>query len=309
MISLEKKQSQFCYEIDLAPQIGVSPKQNNNPKLSFDPTTTECISEGSKNSSITSRKSCLRFCRKLMRFTQTFQKSEDFERILKFAFSIIEGLLLNLKFYKYNQHLLMQIQREIHQNFWKALKQKTGSANPKLCLITSDEWNTLFSYAGFSQQIHFFTESYTKFSSAVEFESSIDLELFVSFFTKNQFIVHMIVINTLISQEMYPLYEYLKATDVLDNCMLMANFSNLYLYYNHSKGKFAQECCGKCKVCRSTMLPKDFKHQLEDARYQIKEIRSFFAALMYQPERRNLTTERCLISYNYFSNFLFSKNM
>ena len=301
MISLEKKEPNDFKTMEILDREDTAITQPSNSSLRDMEIETSFKTNSKRN-----RKNCLKFCRRLTKYVLTFLKSDDFIQVLDFAFNTIESVLSVLGFIKYARTSLIQLQKEIHLNLWKTFKHDTGSANPKICLVTPDEWESMFSYEGFSKQLRKFTGDFKSIEQCFEFYSQVELEIFIRFFVKIQFLVNMIVVNTVIMREMYPLYEFQKLQQVLDDCMIMANVSHLYIHYNHSKGKFALECCGKCKICCSTILPKNFLEQLKNARNYMKEIKEVFSVLKSKPvEPENSGDERWIILYHFFSGWFY----
>lgn len=297
MMSIEQYNCKDNSRMEIVSSAETNSPQGTNSIADFE------ITEAKKETK-QSRKSCLRFCRKLIKFMGIFQKTSDFDKILDYSFTTIQDTLRLLPIKIVNETYFKQLQKELHQAIWKSFKKSTGSANPKICLITFTEWDSVFSYAGFCEKLRVLSGDYKLIEKCVEYQSKTEFQLLIGFFIRIQYIAYMILINTVIMQEMLPFYRYQKSEWILDNCMLLANFSNLYVHYNHVMGKFATECCGKCKVCRSTTLPMDFGSRLENGRRYIREMKVLYAGFIYKKDNDVLNYEKCALLFNIFSNCL-----
>lgn len=68
---------------------------------------------------------------------------------------------------------------------------------------------------------------------------------------------------------------YLRELDTFRNFTVLMFSPELFQFYNHRSGSFALECCGKCKVCCSRVIPRDFLNVLSVSRMKEQEIISF----------------------------------
>lgn len=246
--------------------------------LSSEATTKAEIKNTPKQRSI--KKHSLKFCRKLSRLMLSLTANSTiiaptfnhFERI-------IEDVAVYLSANILNKEELARTHVNIFRRIW--LKQRATLShitNRSICLVTDSEWEQLFSRASFLKKLR--EESY-------DYQCIFDLviidiknkQAFLHIYERTLFMVNKILLYFVLCTNVF------KDEDFKSKVMNYADFGvmtlepTLYYHYNHSKGKFAIECCNKCKICRSSVLPKDYLSRVKEARQKYNSITALYERL------------------------------
>lgn len=305
----------FLSKTMLKPEVKLETEEDHYTDYVFDqkrstsPSTAVGLKlEASSNDSKGDRKACLKFCRKISRRVLEIIDQPHFSNILfELLDQITENYLHIVGAKSFNRVRFSAKSRSIIKGVWNLFKEQLASSkNKKICLVTQDEWNKMFSFSSFASQVREQTQDYQDVLQYIEFQNHRDKEIFVRVYARYQFVVNIIFVNTSIIADMCLTNQKNKKYSYnLDDCLLMVNFPSFYGNYNHTKGKFAIECCNRCKICRSTLLPSNFLEKLEDTRYKIKELKALYSALCLNMSNSTITLfspEKCFILYTFSLN-------
>ena len=169
--------------------------------------------------------------------------------------------------------------------------------NNKICLVTFDEWQRVFSTAGFNKEFNSIPSCEKEIVAAIDIKSDVDVTLFTDFYKRLLCTFNKFLINLVFYQEMVNDREFTDKTSNAEDFALMMNSPWIYRHYNHSKGKFAGECCNRCKICRSSGLPTNFSDQLAEARKKM-EIKVKFEKLIHLNEGSQEIEEQIISAFS-----------
>lgn len=261
---------------------------------------------------IRDRKACLKFCRRISKRVLEIIDDYEFSQIIfNFVDDVAKKYIHTMNIRGFDSKGLSMSSKAAFKKVWVSFKEQLASSkNKKICLVTHCEWSSVFSLEGFRKQVKEQTQDYKDILKHIQFQDQIDAEVVVDIYVRLQFVMNKIVVNaTIILIEMClsgPRSD--SRAHYLNDCLLMMNFPYFYGHYNHTKGKFAIECCNRCKICRSTLLPRDFLERLEKARYKTKELKTLYTVLGLKRVNlssiHNLSYEKCLILHTFFLNRL-----
>ena len=173
--------------------------------------------------------------------------------------------------------------KEIFRKIWSEFKGLLSfRKNPKLSLLTSEEWESFFTKKGFEQRLSQNTENFAQLMKSVTLPTQEDRWLFLSLYCKLAFILNTVLVQSIIYIELPNDGNFLGSIKPINELILLTQTPSLYKHFNHSKGKFANECCNRCKICCSATVPKNFKEILKSARENQKKIELHFKSLKTQ---------------------------
>ena len=132
---------------------------------------------------------------------------------------------------------------------------------------------------GFQTEIKALSEDFKELSTYVVAADPVTKEAFMGFYCQLMFAVNQIFIFTVLFEDMERDREFRRKVSNLEDFYTMTVDPSLYKNYNHKRGKFALECCNKCKICRSSSVLADFPYQLQQARQELQSRRAFFRLL------------------------------
>lgn len=225
-------------------------------------------------------KEFLKFSRKLAGLVLSHLQAQS-ELLRLFLFT--SGKLINIIFRFSNLNTvnlseLLSLQIECLNKLWVNYKETISySTNKKICIVKSETWYKLYSKPDFIHALKDILSTLAKSYPSLNILSILQLEhVFVSFasilFHTNQIFSYLLIIKDPTAKG-----EYLRNLKALDNFLLLMLSPELYKSYNHRSGRFAFECCGKCKVCRSKSIMASFPLQLEKARTKSELMKTYIS--------------------------------
>lgn len=162
--------------------------------------------------------------------------------------------------------VLIRIQSLILQKVWEEFKALLSyHKNKKICIVKAEYWDVVFCRKTFGKNARKVFESLNHVGTSLKLISQDEGVL--GCFSDILFSINklMVLLFTL-KDSTVDGGLYLRKLPILDNLILLVMDSKLFEYYNHRSGKFANECCGKCKVCRSRSVPEDLADMVEKAK-------------------------------------------
>eukprot|EP00331_Platyophrya_macrostoma_P012045 CAMPEP_0176416214 /NCGR_PEP_ID=MMETSP0127-20121128/6225_1 /TAXON_ID=938130 /ORGANISM="Platyophrya macrostoma, Strain WH" /LENGTH=229 /DNA_ID=CAMNT_0017796271 /DNA_START=122 /DNA_END=811 /DNA_ORIENTATION=- len=162
---------------------------------------------------------------------------------------------------------LVKFQAIILQKVWENFKNCLSyHTNKKICLMKSDYWDVVFSQKTFRHHAKSHmaeTALLINPSLALITENEVMSTSFCDvLFSMNK----LMTISYIMKDETLEGGLFFKELPILESLIVLIVEPALFDYYNQSSGKFANECCGKCKICCSKNIPESLNEQLEDAR-------------------------------------------
>lgn len=230
--------------------------------------------------SLPNRKNSLKFCRRLCRGVKSLIGTPTFsDAIFKFVESFIE-CVNNYEISVLNPKHLETFHKELFSQVWRKFSETLSSTkNNRICLVTHQEWNTIMSIRGFSAELRNLSDDFKELLDHITFANVMAREVLIGFYCHIMFHVNQIFILTVLFEEIERDAEFCKNISNLEDFFTMCIDPSLYKNYNHKRGKFALECCNKCKICRSSSVLANFPLQLQHARKELQNTRTLFRFL------------------------------
>lgn len=285
------KSTSTNYEADLV--------QSNDRSVSMSPdnsmaSTAEERKTGELSPSLTKlrgtdhRSSCkknsLKFCRRISKSlidmtssNSTNDLSNTVQKLVVFIQAIVEKQIDllggSIRDSKGLERLHLDFVRKVWEKNREILSEKK---NNKLSLVNFEEWNKLFSFKGFCDRLEGTSNSFSQLFKLIEMPSEILSKAFIGFYSKILYTLNVLMLNIVIFLKMFIDKDITKIIPDLDSFVLMTIEPWIYKHYNHTKAKFALECCSACKICRSSLLPKNFMEKLSNVRVRYQAVKKIF---------------------------------
>lgn len=225
-------------------------------------------------------KEFLKFSRKLANLmTQHLQQKTDvLMKFISYSGSVISVIYGISGLTAPNLSELVTIQIECLEKLWGSYKEMISySKNKKICIVKSEDWSRLYSKSDFRTAVkELVVNTKTKFSS-LDLSLMCQIENIFEFFSSTLYYVNLIFSFMMIQKDQSDKGKYLRELKTIENFLVMMLSADLYKNYNHRSGKFAIECCGKCKVCRSKNISPSFQLQLERGRTKSDLMKTFIS--------------------------------
>lgn len=250
-------------------------------------------------------KEFLKFSRKLANLvTHHLQKRSDIlMSLLTLPAQITEYFFLLGGLNRPNKLEIVSLQICCLEKLWNGFKETMSySKNKKICIVKSEDWCRLYSLQEFKDAMkEILTEvdpSYLTIDPRLVSASELVLDLFsrVLFYFNLMFSFMMVVKDSSVKGE------YLRKLKTIENFLVIMVSPDLYKNYNHRSGKFALECCGKCKVCRSKYVTPSFTLQLERGRAKSDLLKTFIAITF--PDMNEISEEKVFHFFGVVANYI-----
>lgn len=228
-----------------------------------------------------SKKESLKFCRSLCKFIISLLGRESFSnKIFSYFEALMSNFLSHLDGIYKNKERFIAASKMVFYKIWKKHRQLLACThNHKICLVTQAEWDSFFSNAGFANEITEASGGHQEVLEYVLFKEEISSEIFKNLFNKTLFILNTVFVNTIIYCELVKDEKFITRVPTYETFALMVAEPWLCKHYNHAKEKFALECCNKCKICRSGLIPPNFLEKLQEARGKHQTVKAFYQSI------------------------------
>lgn len=250
-------------------------------------------------------KDCLKFCRKVARFVpeQLLLKKELIREIINLNATVLASFLNPLDLRVVDSSRLEDIQIEILLKLWTSFKAVLSyKKNKKICIVKQEYWDLIFEKKTATNVLKDHIEEFSKTWKDLEVRNLLKSAAFSEILSRMLFCTNKTIILTLILRDASSKALYIRNLRTIDSFLLMVIYPGFFQYYNNRSGKFAVECCGKCKICRSKAVPMDFLEQLGYARLQVElvmsQINKIFTAYAY--DLSGAMTHLMELSFNNF---------
>ena len=250
-------------------------------------------------------KEFLKFSRKLANLVSDHlqKKTDVLIKILEFSARITEYFFLLFGMSHPNLSELVSLQVYCLERQWNNFKEIISySKNKKICIVKSDDWNKLYDKTVFAEAIKLVLEESDAEFHTINPKLMAKLEAVLVPFTRVLFYANLIFSFTMIMKDSSIKGEYLRNLKTIENFLVMMVSPDLYKNYNHRSGKFALECCGKCKVCRSKNVAPSFTLQLERGRAKSELMKTFILYTLI--DLRDVSDEKILSFFNLVANYI-----
>jgi len=222
----------------------------------------------------------LKFCRKLVRNQlKLLENRESFVwEVLMASYNILAHFKELLQINDKGQ--LKQNYFAIVKEFWTDQKDYLSySKNKKISILSNESWKRQFDEKSFKEYISQQFNFNEVISESLECNSSYAREAFLLLSQTLLFralqVINLVIVFCFSSitseiESGFPMQE---------NFTILMLEPSLYAYYNHTRGKFFTECCGKCKVCRGKMKNQSVTADLRTMRETFVFLERLFAGM------------------------------
>lgn len=220
-------------------------------------------------------KDCLTFCRKLsgIMLSQLSSKFNVCSEIIRLNAKAIGSLLRLLDLEEVEPIELEKLQTDILYQSWTQFKDlMTYRKNKKICIVKQEYWDLIFDK---SVAIEEYQKIFAKIIGSEE-------KTYASRLLKDTNFCVILSRMLYASNKLMALISILKDStekgaslrdlSTIDNFVILMLYPQHFKHYNHRGGKFALECCDKCKICGSKTVPKDFLLLLNDSRRRSEQL-------------------------------------
>ena len=255
------------------------------------------------------KKNSLKFCRKLCKIMLKQLNNQDNEFASKsfiLLYSIINNLVTLFKGTVLDDERLRVIQRGILINIWKKHREQVCyMKNQKVCLVTPGEWESFFSADKFANHLRTHTNNFKDILFLINLNTIECEQAFILLYCKVFFTLNMLFIHTFLYLEIERDSKFKDKISNFDDFALMALQPWLCRYYNHTRGRFAKECCGKCKICRCYSIPANFLERLGWARLYHQQVKNQYSEIKTR-KTNSLNKEEITLMFLFWTNFIWT---
>ena len=179
----------------------------------------------------------------------------------------------------YDTKRLREVNQKVFEQSWLNFKDTLSYyKNGKISLVTFNEWLALFSVEGYHE---FLSRLPDELQDVVSFDKrdQLSCETFLSIYSRLLFLLFKVSIQSIIYMGMYNDQSIMEEIPNLEHFTCMTLQPSLYKHYNHTKGKFALECCKRCKICMSSALPANYYEILTHSRARVSNAKIFYSSI------------------------------
>lgn len=218
----------------------------------------------------------LKFCRKVTKLIeqQILLRSDLFQKMIGFNTTILQTFLHTLGIQQQiDPSDLNTLQIDCILSVWKKFSDVLSyRKNNKICLVKEEHWNLVFEKKTFTEITNSALSELLMTRRGKNLQILLNDTTFCEILSRMLYSTNKILTIISVLRDNSAKGEYIRGLATADNFILLVMMPELFKYYNHRGGKFALECCGKCKVCCSRAIPNDFGISLQQARQRKKEI-------------------------------------
>lgn len=269
------------YSSELGLELSVS--QRTSGTLSYEstpaPLVTKAKSEETlmtmENSSVEKAhsKECLKFSRRLVKtMLKQFSAETSFTKsFLKVSAQVLNSILAVFGLEEIDTRSLVKDQMVIIKSVWEDLKNCLSyHKNKKICIVKAEYWANLFSLKIFTENTQ---EAIKKLDGSQLQQILVRYETIFNSFSQILFAVNQLMTLTFILRDGSEKGgQFMRSIETLENLLVLMIDGSLFEFYNHRSGKFASECCGRCKICQAKSVPWNFQTLLLEARRKLNSI-------------------------------------
>lgn len=249
-------------------------------------------------------KYCLRFCRKLSKtvLEQIKDKKTLCNNIIDFCAEASNAVFVAYQLPKVNPTEYATLVRRFLDNNWDKFRvQMSYSYNKGICIVKYEHWASVFDRSALTKNFQEFALGMEN-SNSINYERIFNDEGLVNSLGRILYICSIIMVLTIVLKDENPKAKYLRTLEKADNFLTLVIKPSLFKNYNHRSGKFALECCGKCKICRSKLLSAEYAKELEKARRVKDTIKSSLDFTLSNTSK--VTADQVSALYNLAVNYL-----
>lgn len=220
-------------------------------------------------------KDCLKFCRKLSNvvLSQLNTKSKLIQGVLRLNAEALATLvpLLDLKPVDVSELEYFQFQALLR--LWRDFKEVLSyHKNKKICVVKQEYWDLIFDKATCTAAYQKIFCGLSDGTKSFAMRSLVKDSIFSSILARLLYSSSKVIALILALRDSSERGLGIRRLSTIDNFIIMMMHPSYISFYNHRAGKFALECCNKCKVCCSKKIPDGFLDILQNSRLQVKEM-------------------------------------
>jgi hypothetical protein len=244
----------------------------------------------------------LKFCRKLSTLMLEVLKAPNdvFHQIMTFSSQVLLSLLSPLNLHGVSSSQIRELQYECLERLWAEFKELLSySKNKKICIVKQEYWNMIFDKKGCTTQLKQIFETLSKIWKTPAAKLVLSDTVFCELFAHVLFYSNKLAVTVLILKDSSDKGNFLRNLKTIDNFFMMVLLPDLMQFYNHRRGKFALECCRKCKICKSKQIPSDFLIILNDSRTKIESVVSIINQIFLKCGSNSFETGSRLVEFGF----------
>jgi hypothetical protein len=218
-------------------------------------------------------KDCLKASRRLSKLMlyQIGANGSFLSGFLGASAQVINSVLAVLALGEINSKSLIRDQATVLCAVWEKFKNCLSyHKNKKICIVKSEYWDNVFSFKVFSENAKQTIKSLK--SSQLKRVMSQNELVFNSFCEVLFSINKLMTLTFILRDNSINGGQFLRQIETINKLLVLVVDARLFEFYNHRSGKFAQECCGKCKICCSKDIPYNFAALLQEAREKVNTV-------------------------------------
>lgn len=220
-------------------------------------------------------KHCLTFCRKIsgIMISLLTNKSLLVEEIIRINSEALTTLPPLLDLPQINVADLEDLQTQVLSKIWNEFKDlMTYRKNKKICVVKQSYWDLVFNKTVFGETCHKLFEQVIESTKNPSIQILLRDQIFRTLLIRLLFCSNKIMVLLSILKDTSERGMDIRKITTLDNFIVLVIFPDHFRNYNHRGGKFALECCDKCKICCSKKVPPGFSALLRESRNQTEAI-------------------------------------
>ena len=214
-------------------------------------------------------KQCLKFCRRISNvFLKYILRDEGIaHEVFKLNAGVLKNFATALSLPAPSTYELIKIQIETLQRLWGKFRDHLAfSKNKKISIVQQEYWDLIFSKEASIKHLREDIKTLSGLWRTNEGRQLLQEDTVNELLARMMYCSSKMLVMYLILEDPFEKKSFSEGLEKMENFILLGLYPGFFKYYNHKSGKFALECCGKCKVCCSKLLPPNFLIELNSAR-------------------------------------------
>ena len=221
------------------------------------------------------KKDGLKFARSLSTIVirHLVEKSGFIQRILRLNAEALETLipLLNLTSVSIDELDFLQSQALL--KLWSDFKELLSyHKNKKICVVKQEYWDLVFDKKTCVEVCQKIFCGFKETTKSFAIKMLLEDETFSTILARLLYCTSKIIALIATLRDSSERGMSIRNLETVDNFIILMIYPSYFGLYNHRAGKFALECCDKCKICCGKKVPRDFLNSLGSSRILIKQL-------------------------------------
>lgn len=229
----------------------------------------------STKSTTNRKRDCLKFCRGLSYIVlrHLIEKSKFIQRLVRLNAEALETLIPLLDLASVSIYELEILQFQVLLQIWSDFKELLSyRRNKKICLVTQEYWDLVFDKTTCVDACQKIFCSFKETTKSSAMEMLLKDEAFTTILAKLLYCTSKIFALIATLKDNSERGMDIRNLETIDNFIVLMIYPNYFGLYNHRAGKFASECCNKCKICCGKKVPWDFQNILGGSRIRTRQL-------------------------------------